>query len=189
MPFETPPHESTARSASTHSTTVLARIEAQAPGGKPSESRPSPISRTAAAVCAQVHSRHRPSFFSRIRTRAKRAATPFQNSAGIVSPARTTSARACSLSASQRFIVRLARSSPCLLALPAPLAARAGFLHAEIELLDVVLLAQALAGVFHDDAAILQDVAVIGDVERHLRVLLDQEQRRAALAVDAHDDL
>src|SRR5436190_11270913 len=189
MPFETPPHESTARSASTHSTTVLARIEAQSPGAMPSDSRPSPISRTAWAVCAQVHSRHRPSFFSRIRTRAERAATPFQNSAGIVSPARTTSSPACSLSVSQRFIVRRFRSSPGLLPLPAPLAARAGFLHAEIELLDVVLLAQPRAGVLHDDAAVLEDVAVVGDVERHVGVLLDQQQRRAAVAVDAHDDL
>src|SRR5881227_546010 len=149
MPFETPPHERTARSASTHSTTVLARIEARSPAPKPSDIRPSPISRTASPVCAQLHWRHRPSFFSRIRTSAERAATPFQNSAGIVSPARTTSARACSLSASQRFIVRSVRSSPGLLPLPAPLAARAGFLHAEVELLDVVLLAQPLAGVFH----------------------------------------
>src|SRR3954463_2515616 len=145
MPFETPPHERTARSASTHSTTVLARIDAQSPGAKPSASRPSPISRTAWPACAQVHSRQRPSFFSRISTRAERAATPFQNSAGIVSPARTTASFACSLAASQRFIAGGVRSSPGLLALPAPLAARAGFLHAEVELLDVVLLAQALA--------------------------------------------
>src|SRR6185369_720855 len=136
------------------------------------------MSRTAWPVCAQVHSRHRPSSFSRIRTCAERAATPFQNSDGIVSPARTTSSRARSLSASQRFMVLRVRSSPGLFPLPAPVAARAGFLHAEVELLDVVLLAQPLAGVFHDDAAVLEDVAVVGDIERHVGVLLDQEQRR-----------
>ena len=191
MPFETPPHESTARSASTHSTTVfgedrgaVAGIEAERRAGRRrSRGRPAP-------VCAHVHSRQRPSFFSRIRTRADRAATPFQNSAGIVSPARTMSLprhsrRACRASR-ERFAAphrqvffRFQRRSP---------RAPASFMP-EVELLDVVLLAQPLAGVFHDDAAVLQHVAVVGDVERHVRVLLDQEQRRAALAVDADDDL
>ncbi len=43
-------------SASTHSITVLARIDAHSPAAKPRLSSPSPISRTACAVCAQVHS-------------------------------------------------------------------------------------------------------------------------------------
>jgi hypothetical protein len=76
-----------------------------------------------------------------------------------------------------------------LLLLPAPLAANAFFLHAEVELLDVVLLAQHRAAVFHDDAAVLQHVAVVGHVERHVRVLLHQQDGRAVLPVDAHDDL
>ena len=42
------------------------------------------------------------------------------------------------------------------------------------------------AGVFHHDAAVLEHVAVVGDVERHVGVLLDQQDRGAALAVDAH---
>ena len=88
---------------------------------------------------------------------------------------------------SQRLLMRLLIAS--LLLLPAPLAAHAGFLHAEVELLDVVLLAQPRAGVFHHDAAVLEHVAVVGDVERHVGVLLDQQDGRAALAVDAHHDL
>jgi hypothetical protein len=73
--------------------------------------------------------------------------------------------------------------------LPAPLAAHADFLHAEVELLDVVLLAQAGTGVFHHDAAVFQHVAVVGGVQRHVGVLLDQQNGGAALAVDAHHDL
>src|SRR6185369_7649199 len=59
-------------------------------------------------------------------------------------------------------------SPPVLLLFPAPLAARAGFLHAQVELLDVVLLPQTLAGVFHHDASVFQDVAMVGGVERHV---------------------
>jgi hypothetical protein len=73
--------------------------------------------------------------------------------------------------------------------LPAPLAAHASFLHAEVELLDVVLLAQVGAGVFHHDAAVFQHIAVVGGVERHVGVLLHQQDGGAALAVDAHHDL
>src|SRR6476620_7060899 len=58
--------------------------------------------------------------------------------------------------------------SPGLLLLPPPLAARPCLLHAEVELLDVVLLAQPRAGVFHDDAAVLEHIAVVGDVEGHV---------------------
>src|SRR5713101_611971 len=66
-------------------------------------------------------------------------------------------------------------STPRFLPLPAPRAANAAFLHAEIELLDVVLLQQPRAGIFHHDATDFQDVSVIGDVQRHIGVLLHQE--------------
>src|SRR5438105_15270103 len=82
-----------------------------------------------------------------------------------------------------------AASSPRLLLLPPPLAAHPGLLHAEVELLDVLLVAQAGARVFHHDAAVLQYVAVVGGVERHVGVLLHQQDGGAALAIDAHDDL
>ena len=44
-------------------------------------------------------------------------------------------------------------------------------------------------GVFHHDAAVFQHVAVVGGVQRHVGVLLDQQNGGAALAVDAHHDL
>ena len=82
------------------------------------------------------------------------------------------------------------RSSPHLLSLPAPRAADAGLLDAQVELLDVFLLEQPRAGVFHHDAADLQHIAVArAMVQRHVGVLLDQQHRHAALPVDAHDDV
>src|SRR5690606_16575812 len=80
-------------------------------------------------------------------------------------------------------------SAPVLFLLPAPIPARTGFFHAEVELLDVVLLAQAVATVVHHDAAALEHVAVVGHVEGHVGVLLHQQDGGAALAVDADDDL
>src|SRR5215469_12698894 len=80
-------------------------------------------------------------------------------------------------------------SSPHLLALPATGAADARVLDAEIELLDVVLLEQARAGVLHHDAPHLQHVAVVSEVEGHVGVLLHEEDGHALLAVDAADDL
>src|SRR4029453_1472586 len=62
-------------------------------------------------------------------------------------------------------------SAPRLALLPAPRPARPGFLQAEVELLDVLLLAQPRAAVFHDDATVLEHVAVVGHVDRHARVL------------------
>ena len=46
-----------------------------------------------------------------------------------------------------------------------------------------------LAGVLHDDPAVFHDVAVVGEVERHLGVLLHQEHRHVLLGVQALDDL
>src|SRR4029453_19454233 len=77
---------------------------------------------------------------------------------------------------------------PRLLLLPAPRPAAPGLLDAEVELLDVFLLEEPGAGVFHHDAANFQDVAVVGDVKRHVGVLLHQEHGHAALAVDPNDD-
>ena len=48
--------------------------------------------------------------------------------------------------------------------------------------------ARLRAGVFHHDAPDLQHVAELGHLERHVRVLLHQQDGDAALAVDAHDD-
>src|SRR3989344_5358480 len=79
--------------------------------------------------------------------------------------------------------------SPGFLLFPAPVGAHALLLHAEVELLDVLLLAQPRAGVFHHDAAVLQHVAVVRCIERHVGVLLHQQDGGAALTVDAHHDL
>src|SRR6266436_788223 len=80
-------------------------------------------------------------------------------------------------------------SAPCLFPLPPLRAADTALLHAEIELLDVVLLEQPGAGVFHHDAADLQDVSVVGDVQRHVGVLLHEEDGHSPLAVDPDDDV
>src|SRR3954470_11245421 len=186
MPLDTPPQESTARSASTHSMTVLERMEAVSCGAKPSASRPAAISRTASAAWFQVQVRQMPRSFWRSQTLAPRCATAFQNMAGRVSPARTTRVSGWMWARSQSF---LTASSPCLLLLPPPLPPHPHLLHPQVELLDVFLLAQPRAGVFHHDAPGLQHVAVVRDVQGHVGVLLHQQDGGAALAVDAHHDL
>src|SRR5262249_4881433 len=79
-------------------------------------------------------------------------------------------------------------SPPHLALLPAPLAPRAGFLGAEIELLDVLAPHQPLAAVRHHDPADLEHVAVLRGLERHPGVLLDQQHRDALLGVEPTDD-
>src|SRR5713226_8529605 len=78
-------------------------------------------------------------------------------------------------------------SAPCLLSLPAARPADTAFLDTQIELLDVVLLEQPGAGVLHDDAAHLQDIAVIGDVQGHVGVLLHEQDGHPSLAVDPEE--
>src|SRR5690606_13936818 len=75
--------------------------------------------------------------------------------------------------------------APGLAFLPAALAAYALFLHAEVEFLDVFLLEQPGAGIGHHDAADLQHIAVMGGVQRHVGVLLDQQDGGLLLGVDA----
>src|SRR5690606_1792855 len=72
-----------------------------------------------------------------------------------------------------------ASSKPAFAALVAlyiteALAVRAA--HAEVELLHILVLAQALGLAVHHDAAVLQDVAVVGVAQRHVGVLLGQEE-------------
>src|SRR5205809_7798872 len=50
---------------------------------------------------------------------------------------------------------------------------------AEVELTHVLVRPQPFGRAVEDDAAVFHHVAVVGDVERHLRVLLDQQQRGA----------
>src|SRR5437763_9751292 len=75
-----------------------------------------------------------------------------------------------------------AAATPVLLdlAVAATLAGRG----AEIELADVLMRAQPLGRAVEHDASVFHHVAVIGDVERHLRVLLDDEKRHAKAITD-----
>src|SRR4051794_12322933 len=77
---------------------------------------------------------------------------------------------------------------PSLLLLPAPLASRALLLGAKVEFLDVLGMHQAVAGVVHHDASDFQHIAVMGRLQRHPCVLLDQQDRHALLLVDTADD-
>src|SRR5712692_6079151 len=55
---------------------------------------------------------------------------------------------------------------------------------AEVEFLDVGMAAQALGRAIEHDPAVLHDVAVVGDFERHRRALLDDQDGDAELAPD-----
>ena len=56
--------------------------------------------------------------------------------------------------------------------------------EAEVELADVRMPAQLVRGAGEHDAAVLQHVGVVGDIERHRGVLLDQQYRHPELAAD-----
>src|SRR5690349_19577969 len=142
MPLETQPALSTARSHQTHSTRVLDSTETQSPGRTPRAASPMASSRTMPPPSRQLQPRQMQKSFCRISTRSPRAATPFQNMAWIVSPGTVASGRGWKESSFQRLGLVMLGSPPGFLFLPAPLAARTVFLHAEVELLDVVLLAQ-----------------------------------------------
>src|SRR6266851_5784350 len=61
--------------------------------------------------------------------------------------------------------------------------------EAEIELLDVLVGAQAGRRAVEHDAAVLEDVAVIGVAQRDVGVLLGEEEAHPGVAVQAADDL
>ena len=105
MPLDTPPQLRMARSASTHSITVLAWIDAVSPRFKPRCIRPPAISRTASPVWAQVQLRQMPSCFWRIQTLGARCATAFQNIAGMVSPSSTMRVSGWMWDRSQRLVI------------------------------------------------------------------------------------
>ena len=58
----------------------------------------------------------------------------------------------------------------------------------QVELLDVLVAEQLLGLAVHDDLARFEDVAVLGDRQRHHGVLFDQ-QHRHALLIDVDDDV
>src|SRR5689334_4350178 len=119
-----------------------------------------------------------PSCFSRRAVRAPRCSTASKKLLAMVSPMLSFSGLAIA------FVLL----SPGLFSLPTPFAAGAFFLGTKVEFLHVFRLHQALAGIGHDDAANLQDVAVVSDLERHFCILLDQQDRYALSLVDAPDN-
>src|ERR671915_442256 len=67
--------------------------------------------------------------------------------------------------------------------------ALAGLGEAEIELLHVGVALELVRRPLQDDAAVLHDVAVVGDAQGEARVLLDDQDRRVELPVEPLDDL
>src|SRR5262245_56278119 len=74
--------------------------------------------------------------------------------------------------------------APAVLLDVAVAAARSAAGLAEIELLDVGMVAEPRAIAIQHDAAVLQDVAVVGDGERHGCALLHQHHSQLELALD-----
>src|SRR5262249_60055168 len=62
--------------------------------------------------------------------------------------------------------------------------AATGLAEPEVELAHVVVAAQLGGRTVEDDPAVLHDVAIIRDAQGHLRVLLDEQERRPPLLVD-----
>src|SRR3954454_21771178 len=65
--------------------------------------------------------------------------------------------------------------------------AGARVVQTEIELLDIGVLTQALSRSFQHDAPVLHDIAMIGDLERQRRVLLDEQHGNLLLVLEAPD--
>src|SRR5262245_57509418 len=102
--------------------------------------------------------------------------TAIETPAGTRTPPKASERRSISSSA----IPSPAAAVLLDLAVAAALAAFA----AEVEFLDVGMAAQPLGGAVEHDAAVLHHVAVVGDLERYGRALLDDQDGDAELAPD-----
>src|SRR6516164_4263624 len=80
-----------------------------------------------------------------------------------------------------------ALAPPVMLALAERFAPALG--HAEIELLDVLVLAQCLGLAVEHHAAVLQHIAVTRVLQRHAGILLREQERHRLLGVEIADDL
>src|SRR5215470_12026150 len=192
MPLVMPPAHKVPMSVKSHSGRLSPTMETTSRGRRPRATKPRATWRTRSPYSRQVMARQIPRCFSRMATRSPRSRTTWRNRRGRVSWPRTVPSAASAGRGGggvSTHISALPSSSPHLLALPAAGAADARVLDAEIELFDVVLLEQPRAGVLHHDAPDLQHVAVVGEVEGHVGVLLHEEDGHALLAVDAADDL
>src|SRR3954471_5157837 len=149
--------------------------------------------------CRQLVGCQTPNFFSRIAGRSPRVSTASKKLLAIVSATVSTAGPAiCSFPPSWSaaldagfaglFPTQAGILPPSLLLFPAPFAPRSCFLCAQVELLDVLGMHQPLAAVVHDHSADFQHITVMRSFQRHLGVLLDQQDRRALLLVDAADD-
>src|ERR1700759_2097126 len=135
-----------------------------------------------------------PNFFSRIAGRSPRVWTASRKPSAIVSAPVSAAGAAMPVPSPHVWFASLSRSccsrhlTPRFLLFPAPFAARAGFLGAKVELLDVLGMHQTVASVVHHDAADLQHIAVMSGFQCDFGVLLDQQDRHALLFIDAADD-
>src|ERR1700686_1605879 len=187
-------------SANTHSGTALAMIEATSPGRKPVACSPPAMSLEICSHCRQLVGCQTPNFFSRIAGLSPRVSTASIKLFAIVTATVSTAGLAMLVSPSPSarsdagFDSRsFSRSgtlhlTPRFLLFPAPFAAGAGFLGAEIEFLNVLGMQQPLAAVVHDDPANFQNIAIMRRLQRDFGVLLDQEDRHALFFVDAPDN-
>src|SRR6267154_55478 len=200
MPEDTPPAHRMPMSANTHSGTALAMIEATSPGRKPTACSPWAISFDICNHCRQLVGCQTPNFFSRIAGRSPRVSSASRKLFAMVSatvstaglampvPSLTSPASDAGFDSQSPFPKQNPHLTPRFLLFPAPFAARACFLGAEIEFLNVLGMHQPLATVVHDDPADFQNIPIMRRFQRDLGVLLDQEDGHALLFVDAPDD-
>src|SRR3984893_12920738 len=180
------------RSVKSHSGRLSATIDTTSRGRRPRATSPRPTCLTLSPYSRQVIERQIPRLFSRMATWSPRSFTTWRKSLGSVSCPRTIQAGGSAMPGG-RCVTTLISGSPCssphLLSLPAAGTADAAVLDAEIELLDVVFLQKARAGIFHHDAADFQHITVVGEVQGHIRVLLDEENGHPLFPVDPADDV
>src|SRR3990170_425706 len=77
-------------------------------------------------------------------------------------------------------IALMVESSPTLSPLPPACSAHACVADSKIELLDVLVSFEPTGRAFEHDAPAFEHIAEVSQIERHLRVLLDQQHRRGA---------
>src|SRR6266702_7103234 len=147
--------------------------------------------------CRQLVGCQMPNFFSRIAGLSPRVSAASRRLFAIVSATVSTAGLAMLVSPSPSaaadagfdspvfFPKRDLHLTPRFLLFPAPFTPGAGFLGAEIELLNILGMHQPLATVVHDNPADFQHIAVMRRLQRHLGVLLDQQDRHALLFVHA----
>src|SRR5499426_2137351 len=117
-----------------------------------------------------------PAPFGPISANSSPASTASEMSSSTVSPPKRSERRSMASSAIP------SPATAVLLDVAIALALAAG--AAEIEFLDVGMAAQALGGAVEHDTAVLHHVTVVGDLERHRRALLDDEDGDTELAPD-----